>query len=59
MAPRVLATVLVLPLLVAVGDCAGLFGGFLVANLTLHLMRRSSGHAPSMRWVFGDLFISF
>jgi len=28
MTPRVLATVLVLPLLVAFGDCAGLFGGF-------------------------------
>jgi phospholipid/cholesterol/gamma-HCH transport system permease protein len=37
MTPRVLATVLVLPLLVALGDCAGLFGGFLMANLTLNL----------------------
>ena len=34
MTPRVLATVLVPPLLVAFGDCAGLFGGFLMANLT-------------------------
>src|SRR5580692_10438219 len=32
MTPRVLATVLALPLLVAVGDCAGLLGGFLVAK---------------------------
>ena len=30
MTPRVFATILVLPLLVAVGNCAGLFGGFLV-----------------------------
>jgi phospholipid/cholesterol/gamma-HCH transport system permease protein len=37
MTPRVLATILVLPLLVAVGDCAGLVGGFLVASLALHL----------------------
>ncbi len=57
--PRVLATVLVLPLLVAMGDCAGLLGGFLVANLTLHL-------GPEQFWtraidvlVFGDLCIGF
>jgi len=37
MTPRVLATVLTLPLLVALGDCAGLLGGFIVANLILHL----------------------
>jgi phospholipid/cholesterol/gamma-HCH transport system permease protein len=37
MTPRVLAMVLVLPLLVALGDCAGLIGGLLMANLTLNL----------------------
>src|SRR6201992_667931 len=37
MTPRVLATILVLPLLVAVGDLAGLVGGFLCANFVLHL----------------------
>src|SRR6202166_1206211 len=37
MTPRVLATVLTLPLLVAVGDCAGLLGGFVVAHFILHL----------------------
>src|ERR1700685_239923 len=37
MTPRVLAMILVLPLLVAVGDCAGLLGGFVVASITLHL----------------------
>jgi len=59
MTPRVVATVLVLPLLVALGDCSGLLGGFLVANLTLHL-------SPAQFWrraidvlVFGDLFIGF
>ena len=37
MTPRVLATVLTLPLLVALGDCAGLLGGFVVAWAILHL----------------------
>src|SRR5580698_8980691 len=35
MTPRVLATILVLPLLVAIGDLAGLVGGSVVAGLTL------------------------
>ena len=43
MTPRVLATVVVLPLLVALGDCAGLFGGFLMANLTLNLGAEERG----------------
>lgn len=37
MTPRVVATVLVLPLLVAVADFVGLFGGFIVAHFTLRL----------------------
>jgi phospholipid/cholesterol/gamma-HCH transport system permease protein len=37
MTPRVLATVLVLPLLVALGNYAGWFGGFLMVNLTMNL----------------------
>src|ERR1700722_11055253 len=37
MTPRVLATVLVLPLLVAIGDASGLVGGFLVASNILSI----------------------
>ena len=37
MTPRVLATIFVLPLLVAVADFVGLIGGFLVAHFTLQL----------------------
>jgi phospholipid/cholesterol/gamma-HCH transport system permease protein len=57
--PRVLATVLVMPLLVALGDCAGLFGGFLAATITLHI-------DPTQFWAraikvlaVGDLVIGF
>lgn len=35
--PRVLATVLMLPLLTALSDFVGLVGGFVVASLTLHM----------------------
>lgn len=59
MTPRVLATLLTLPLLVALGDCAGLFGGFLVANLILHLgAAQFMSHAINVL-VFGDLCIGF
>jgi len=37
MTPRVIATILVLPLLVAVADFVGLVGGFIVAYFTLRL----------------------
>jgi phospholipid/cholesterol/gamma-HCH transport system permease protein len=37
MTPRVLATIFVLPLLVAVADFVGLIGGFIVAHFTLQL----------------------
>ena len=59
MTPRVLATVIVLPLLVALGDCAGLLGGFLVANLTMHLDAQQFWTRAIDALVFGDLFISF
>jgi phospholipid/cholesterol/gamma-HCH transport system permease protein len=59
MTPRVLATVLVLPLLVALGDCAGLFGGFLMANLTLNLGAEEFWTRAINALVFGDLCISF
>src|SRR6266404_1074103 len=59
MTPRVLATVLTLPLLVALGDCAGLLGGFIVANLILHLgAAQFMSHAINVL-VFGDLCIGF
>jgi phospholipid/cholesterol/gamma-HCH transport system permease protein len=59
MTPRVLATVLTLPLLVAVGDCSGLVGGFLVAHLILHLgAQQFMSHALNVL-VFGDLVIGF
>jgi phospholipid/cholesterol/gamma-HCH transport system permease protein len=59
MTPRVLATVLTLPLLVAVGDCAGLLGGFIVANLILHIgAQQFMSHAINVL-VFGDLIIGF
>ncbi|HTZ46482.1 MAG TPA: ABC transporter permease [Verrucomicrobiae bacterium] len=59
MTPRVLATVLTLPLLVAVGNCAGLIGGFLVAHMILHLgTAEFMSHAINVL-VFGDLVIGF
>jgi len=59
MTPRVLATVLTLPLLVAVGDCAGLLGGFLVATVTLHLGAEQFWTRAIKALEFGDLFIGF
>jgi phospholipid/cholesterol/gamma-HCH transport system permease protein len=59
MTPRVLATILVLPLLVAVGDCAGLLGGFLVASITLHLGAAQFWRRAIDALVFGDLVIGF
>jgi phospholipid/cholesterol/gamma-HCH transport system permease protein len=59
MTPRVLATVLTLPLLVVLGDCAGLLGGFVVANLILHIgAAQFMSHAINVL-VFGDLCIGF
>jgi phospholipid/cholesterol/gamma-HCH transport system permease protein len=57
MTPRVLATVIVLPLLVAVGDLAGLLGGFLVAHLTLHLGAQQFWTRAIDVLVLGDLCI--
>jgi len=59
MTPRVLATVIVLPLLVALGDCAGLFGGFLVAVVTLHISAEQFWTRAINALVFGDLCIGF
>jgi phospholipid/cholesterol/gamma-HCH transport system permease protein len=59
MTPRVLAMVLILPLLVAIGDCAGLLGGFMVARLTLHLDAEQFWTRAIKALAFGDLFIGF
>jgi phospholipid/cholesterol/gamma-HCH transport system permease protein len=59
MTPRVLATVLVLPLLVAVGDSAGLLGGFLVASFTLHIDAQEFWTRAVKALAFGDLVIGF
>ncbi|HTV58025.1 MAG TPA: ABC transporter permease [Verrucomicrobiae bacterium] len=57
--PRVLAMVITLPLLVAVGDCAGLFGGFIVATITLHLDPEQFWTRAIKALVPADLFIGF
>src|SRR6201998_3936597 len=59
MTPRLLAMVLVLPLLVAVGDCAGLLGGFAVATITLHLSAEQFWTRAVHALVFGDLVMGF
>jgi phospholipid/cholesterol/gamma-HCH transport system permease protein len=59
MTPRVLAAVLILPLLVAIGDCAGLFGGFIVATVTLHIDAQQFWTRAIKALVVGDLVIGF
>jgi phospholipid/cholesterol/gamma-HCH transport system permease protein len=59
MTPRVVATVLILPLLVAIGDCAGLLGGFLVASFTLHINAQQFWTRAIKALAFGDLVIGF
>jgi phospholipid/cholesterol/gamma-HCH transport system permease protein len=59
MTPRLLAMVLVLPLLVAIGDCAGLLGGWVVASITLHLGAEQFWTRAIHALVFGDLVIGF
>jgi phospholipid/cholesterol/gamma-HCH transport system permease protein len=59
MTPRVLAAVLILPLLVAIGDCAGLFGGFVVATVTLHIDAQQFWTRAVKALVLGDLVIGF
>src|ERR1700751_4597397 len=59
MTPRLLAMVLVLPLLVGVGDCAGPLGGFVVATITLHLSAEQFWTRAVHALVFGDLVMGF
>jgi phospholipid/cholesterol/gamma-HCH transport system permease protein len=58
-APRLLATVLVLPLLVAVGDGAGLIGGFVVASDILHINAEQFWTRAIKALAVGDLVIGF
>jgi len=53
--PRLIATVLTLPLLTAVADLVGLFGGFLVSHFTLHLSASEFWHRSIHALVLGDL----
>ncbi|HXN97658.1 MAG TPA: ABC transporter permease [Candidatus Acidoferrales bacterium] len=59
MTPRVVATVIILPLLVAIGDCSGLFGGFLVASFTLHINAQEFWTRAARAVAFGDIVIGF
>jgi phospholipid/cholesterol/gamma-HCH transport system permease protein len=59
MTPRVLAAVLILPLLVAIGDCAGLLGGFIVATVTLHIDAQQFWTRALKALAVGDLVIGF
>jgi phospholipid/cholesterol/gamma-HCH transport system permease protein len=53
--PRLIATLLTLPLLTAVADLVGLIGGFLVSHFTLHLSASEFWHRSINALVFGDL----
>ena len=55
MTPRVVATILVLPLLVAVADFVGLVGGFVVAHFTLRLGAVQFWTRAVRALEFGDL----
>jgi phospholipid/cholesterol/gamma-HCH transport system permease protein len=55
MTPRVLATALMLPLLVAASDFLGLVGGFIVAHMTLHLSSTQFWRRAIDALAFGDL----
>jgi phospholipid/cholesterol/gamma-HCH transport system permease protein len=57
--PRVFATIFILPLLVAIGDCAGLLGGFVVASITLHLNAEQFWTRAISALAAGDIVIGF
>jgi phospholipid/cholesterol/gamma-HCH transport system permease protein len=59
MTPRVLATVLMIPLLTAIFDFVGLVGGFLVAYFTLRLGAVQFWTRAIQALVFGDLVQGF
>ncbi|HEV2314699.1 MAG TPA: ABC transporter permease [Candidatus Acidoferrales bacterium] len=53
--PRLIATVLVLPLLTAVADLVGLIGGYIVAHFTLGLSAVEFWNRAVQALAFGDL----
>jgi phospholipid/cholesterol/gamma-HCH transport system permease protein len=53
--PRIVATVLMLPLLTVISDFIGLGGGFGAAYFTLHLSASEFWHRAINSLVFGDL----
>ena len=53
--PRLIATVLVLPLLTAVADLVGLIGGYIVAHFTLGLSAVEFWNRAIQALAFGDL----
>lgn len=57
--PRLLATVIVLPILTALGVCSGLVGGFAVAKLTLHVPAAQFWTRAIDALQLGDLVIGF
>src|SRR5271156_5051909 len=57
--PRVLATVLILPLLGAIGDASGLVGGFLVASNILSINAEEFWTRAIKALTLGDLVIGF
>ncbi len=57
--PRVIATVMMLPLLVAVADLVGLVGGFVVASFTLRLGAVQFWSRAMKALEFGDLVQGF
>jgi phospholipid/cholesterol/gamma-HCH transport system permease protein len=59
MTPRLVATILVMPLLTALGVCGGLVGGFLVAKLTLHVPAAQFWTRAIDSLQLGDVVIGF
>jgi phospholipid/cholesterol/gamma-HCH transport system permease protein len=53
--PRIVATVLMLPLLTAIADFVGMIGGYLVSHLTLHLSGPQFWTRAIAALEFGDL----
>ncbi len=57
-APRVIAGVIVLPLLVAIADAVGIFAGMLAANLTVGLGNEAFLYGARLFWHSWDLLYS-
>ena len=57
-APRILAGIIAVPILVAIADFVGLFAGMMAAQWTLGLGRESFFHGAGLFWHNWDLFYS-